>query len=48
VSDPYEPPEHPEVKVRSDLESIEDSVGKILAALHERDLLGEELLENIR
>jgi len=48
VSDPYEPPEHPEVKVRSDLESIEESVGKILAALHERDLLGEELLENIR
>jgi adenylylsulfate kinase len=48
VSDPYEPPEHPEVKVRSDLESIEESVGKILAVLHERDLLGEELLENVR
>jgi sulfate adenylyltransferase len=48
VSDPYEPPENPEVRVRSDHESIEESVAKILAVLHERDLLGEQLLENIR
>jgi adenylylsulfate kinase-like enzyme len=39
VSDPYEPPLAPEVVVRSDLESVDDSVGKILAALEARGYL---------
>ena len=33
VSDPYEPPEKPEVLVRTDREAVEESVGKILEAL---------------
>jgi sulfate adenylyltransferase len=40
ISDPYEPPESPEVLVRTDRESVEQSVAKILAALTERGLLG--------
>jgi adenylylsulfate kinase len=38
VSDPYEAPENPDVLVRSDLESIEESLGKILTALVDRGL----------
>ncbi len=33
VSDPYEPPARPDVVVRSDRESIEESLARILAAL---------------
>jgi adenylyl-sulfate kinase len=33
VSDPYEPPVRPEVVVRTHEETVEESVGKILAAL---------------
>ena len=33
VSDPYEPPLNPDVVVNTDQESIEESVGKIVAAL---------------
>jgi sulfate adenylyltransferase len=40
ISDPYEPPESPEVLVRTDRESVEQSVAKILAALTQRGLLG--------
>jgi sulfate adenylyltransferase len=39
VNDPYEDPENPEVLVRSDKESIEESLGKILKALAERGLV---------
>lgn len=39
VSDPYEPPEAPEVTVRTDSESIEAGVERILGALRERGLL---------
>ena len=39
VSDPYEAPENPDVLVRSDLESIEESLGKILKALVDRGLV---------
>ena len=39
VSDPYEPPINPEVVVRSDHESIEESRDRILAALAARGLL---------
>jgi sulfate adenylyltransferase len=38
VSDPYEPPANPDVFIRSDRESIEESLGKILAALQARGL----------
>jgi sulfate adenylyltransferase len=39
VSDPYEAPENPDVLVRSDLESIDESLGKILKALVDRGLV---------
>jgi adenylylsulfate kinase len=39
VSDPYEPPAAPEVTVRTDVESIAESVEKILKALNARGLL---------
>ncbi len=38
VSDPYEPPESPEVTIRTDEEEEEASVTRILAALEERGL----------
>lgn len=39
VSDPYEAPEHPDVVVETDRESVEESVAKILVALRERGYL---------
>ena len=36
VSDPYEEPLNPEVLVNTEQESIEESLGKVLAALEER------------
>jgi adenylylsulfate kinase len=33
ISDPYEPPLNPEVECRTDLEDLEESVNKVLAAL---------------
>ncbi len=39
ISDPYEPPEHPEVVVRTDQESVEESLAKIVAALLARGLI---------
>ncbi len=36
VSDPYEAPESPEVVVDSEFETVEESVGKILAELEKR------------
>jgi adenylylsulfate kinase-like enzyme len=30
VDDPYEEPEHPELIVDTDIESVEESVGKVL------------------
>jgi adenylylsulfate kinase len=38
VSDPYEAPESPEVRVRTDVESVEDSTKKIIEALRARGL----------
>lgn len=35
VDDPYEPPEHPEVECRTDLETIDESVAKVLAAMQQ-------------
>jgi sulfate adenylyltransferase len=42
VDDPYEAPTRPEVLVRSDLETVEESLQRILAALVERGLLKPE------
>jgi adenylyl-sulfate kinase len=39
VSDPYEEPLAPDVVVETDRESVEFSIGKILSALEERDLI---------
>jgi adenylylsulfate kinase len=40
VSDPYEPPETPDVEVETDRETIDESIGKIVAALRQRKLIG--------
>ncbi len=42
VSDPYEAPASPDVTVRSDLESVEESLAKIVAALRARGLVRAE------
>jgi len=42
ISDPYEAPADPDALVRSDLETVEESVEKILSALRARRLVGEE------
>lgn len=39
VSDPYEEPEHPDVTVHTDRETVEQSVEKILAILRQRGYL---------
>src|SRR5580698_3308386 len=36
ISDPYEPPLHPDITVRSDRESIEEGVGKVWSELTRR------------
>jgi adenylylsulfate kinase len=45
VSDPYEAPEAPDVVVRTDRESVGESLGRILATLEERRLLETQALE---
>jgi adenylylsulfate kinase len=42
VSDPYEAPEAPDVTVRSDLETVDESLAKIVAALEARGVLAVE------
>jgi adenylyl-sulfate kinase len=42
VSDPYEPPVAPDVTVRTDVETVEESLGRILAHLRERGLVAAE------
>src|SRR5262249_23633897 len=39
ISDPYEAPHTPEIEVRTDLESVEESVEKILSELTQRGLV---------
>src|SRR3954465_7868469 len=43
VSDPYEPPPHPDVVVETDAESIDASVNRILTALVERGILPQAI-----
>ncbi|ATB40644.1 adenylyl-sulfate kinase [Cystobacter fuscus] len=38
ISDPYEPPESPEILIRSDSESVDMSVARVLAVLEEQGL----------
>ena len=46
VDDPYEAPSTPEVECRTDLESLEESVAKVLATLHERGFVSLVPTEN--
>jgi adenylyl-sulfate kinase len=46
VSDPYEPPAHPEVVIRSDRDSVEEGLDRVLARLVELELLAPEVLES--
>ncbi len=39
IDDPYEAPTDPDVECRTDLESLEESVGKIMDALRQRNYL---------
>ena len=41
ISDPYEPPLSPEVEVRTDRETVDESVGKIIAYCEAAGLLSE-------
>jgi sulfate adenylyltransferase len=47
VSDPYEPPANPEVQVRSDQESIEESLARILGVLAARGLIDRGALAGL-
>jgi len=40
VSDPYEPPDNPEIEVRTDRDSVETSANQILAFLADKGLIG--------
>jgi adenylylsulfate kinase len=42
ISDPYEPPLHPDVTVRSDSETLEESVGKVWSELERRGWITAE------
>jgi adenylylsulfate kinase len=44
VSDPYEPPAQPDVVIRSDRDTIEQGLGRVLATLVEQGLLAPEIL----
>ena len=41
VDDPYEEPEHPELIVDTDIESVEESVGKVLQKIEELGYLAD-------
>ncbi|MBW4464261.1 MAG: adenylyl-sulfate kinase [Pegethrix bostrychoides GSE-TBD4-15B] len=42
ISDPYEPPLHPEVECRTDLETLDESVSQVFAALEAAGYLPTE------
>lgn len=44
IDDPYEPPIHPEVECKTDLETIEESVSSVLAKLQELGYLALKTL----
>ncbi|RME87069.1 MAG: adenylyl-sulfate kinase, partial [Zetaproteobacteria bacterium] len=39
ISDPYEPPEHPEIELRTDRETVEESAGKVIRYLEAQGLI---------
>ena len=39
VSDPYEPPLHPEIQVNSEKETVDESIGKIVSYLESKGLI---------
>ncbi len=41
ISDPYEPPVNPDVHVRTDLETLDESVGKVWSELIRRGLISQ-------
>ncbi len=43
ISDPYEPPLHPEVECRTDLETLDESVSQVFAALEAAGYLPTEV-----
>lgn len=43
VSDPYEAPVNPEISVRTDRETVEESLGKILSYLEEKGFIEAEV-----
>jgi sulfate adenylyltransferase len=45
VSDPYEPPPNPDVIVRSDRETVEESLDRILTTLADRGLVARSVLD---
>jgi len=47
VSDPYEPPSNPEVVVRSDQESVDESLSRILGVLATRGLVDSAVLAGL-
>ena len=42
VSDPYEPPLHPELECRTDLETIDESVSKIMDRIQKEKLNAQD------
>lgn len=46
IDDPYEPPLNPEVECRTDLETLEESVSKVLGKLRELGYLSLQLRKN--
>jgi len=47
VDDPYEEPEHPELVVETDRESVDESVARIIARLRDLGYLEREMLEDM-
>jgi adenylylsulfate kinase len=45
VSDPYEPPSHPDIVVKTDVETVEQSARTILQALFDRGLIPASALD---
>ncbi|HXZ05628.1 MAG TPA: adenylyl-sulfate kinase [Ktedonobacteraceae bacterium] len=47
VDDPYEEPEHPELVIETDKETVEESMARIFAKLVELEYLGPEVLDTL-
>jgi adenylyl-sulfate kinase len=46
VSDPYEPPDNPEIKVNSETETVEQSLGKIIGYLESKNFIPRKKVES--